>query len=70
MRASVRLQKKAQVDQSACVACGCCAKVCPLNAIRIHWGLYAQVEQARCVGCGRCVAECPGTLVRLVEVAP
>ena len=28
-----------------CVACGCCAAACPLNAIRVTWGIVAQVDE-------------------------
>ena len=31
---SVKKRRRAVVDQAACVACGCCVKVCPLQAIR------------------------------------
>ena len=33
-----------------CVACGCCVKVCPLQAIEIVRGVMAQVRQDKCVG--------------------
>ena len=41
---SVRKKRKAFVEQSDCVACGCCVKVCPLGAIQIIKGVMAQVE--------------------------
>ena len=44
----MRKKKRALVDQSLCVACGCCAKVCPLGAIEIWKGITARVS-------GRCV---------------
>lgn len=67
---SQTLRRKAVVDQQACVACGCCVKVCPLQAIKIFRGIAAQVNQARCVGCGKCVRECPASVIELREVAP
>ena len=36
---SVKKRRRAVVDPSACVACGCCVKVCPLQAIEIVRGL-------------------------------
>ena len=45
--------------QESCVACGCCVKVCPLQAIEIVRGVMAQVRQDKCVGCGKCVEACP-----------
>ena len=45
--------RKAFVDQKSCVACGCCAKVCPMNAIQIFHGIMARVDVGTGVGCGR-----------------
>ena len=45
---SVRKKRKAFVEQSDCVACGCCVKVCPLGAIQIIKGVNASdVENVR-----------------------
>ena len=62
-------KRKAEVYRSQCVACGCCVRVCPRDAIRIYRGIYAQVDDGRCVGCGRCAAECPASVITLREVA-
>lgn len=51
--ASIRKKRKAFVEQADCVACGCCVKVCPLEAIRIISGIMAQVDMGKCVGCGK-----------------
>ena len=56
------------VLQDECVACGCCVKVCPRDAIQVVKGLFAQVEEVRCVGCGQCVRECPASVMELREV--
>ncbi len=45
-----RKKRRAVVDAAACVACGCCAKICPLSAIRVWRGIQAQVDPERCVG--------------------
>lgn len=66
----VEKKRNAVVERAMCVACGCCAKVCPLSAIQIFHGLYAKVDSAHCVGCGKCVKECPASVIDLVEVAP
>lgn len=42
----------AVVDTALCVACGCCVKVCPRQAITVPKGIFAEVERAQCVGCG------------------
>ena len=61
---------EAVVNQRDCVACGCCLKVCPMNAIRIFRGIFAKVDESRCVGCGKCVRECPASVIALKEVSP
>ena len=64
----VRKKRKAVVHQSACVACGCCVKVCPVQAIEIVRGIMAQVASDRCVGCGKCAKECPASIITVQEV--
>ena len=61
--------RKAVVDQTACVACGCCVKVCPLQTIQIIRGIAAQVHEERCVGCGKCAKECPASVIEIREEA-
>lgn len=50
-----------------CVACGCCVRVCPRQAIHIHRGITAQVDSGRCVGCGKCAAACPAAVIEMAE---
>lgn len=69
MATTKRLPRKAVVAQEDCVACGCCVKVCPRQALTIHRGLYAVVDRDRCVGCGRCAAECPASVIEMEEAA-
>ncbi len=66
--ASIRKKRKAFVEQADCVACGCCVKVCPLEAIRIISGIMAQVDMGKCVGCGKCAKECPASVITVREV--
>lgn len=68
MQTTTRKKRKAFVDSSLCVACGCCVKVCPLNAIQIFRGSVATVHLGRCVGCGRCAKECPASVIEIQEV--
>lgn len=63
----VRKRKMAVIDQKNCVACGCCMKVCPMNAIHIEKGIFAAVDGALCVGCGKCTKECPASVIRISE---
>lgn len=61
-------KKKAEVFQKECVACGTCAKVCPMGAIMIWKGLYADVDWNKCVGCGKCKKACPASVIEIREV--
>ena len=62
-------RREAVVDPSACVACGCCVKVCPLGAIGILRGVVARVDREKCVGCGKCARECPASVIEIREAA-
>lgn len=55
----------ASLDRDACVACGCCLKVCPRQALSIYRGSYAVVDTDACVGCGRCEKECPASVIKI-----
>ena len=68
MEKKIRKKRKALVDESACVACGCCVKVCPKNAIEIWRGITARILSESCVGCGRCARECPASVIEIREV--
>ena len=65
----VKKQRKAVLFKDECVACGCCAKVCPRAAIEIVKGIYAQIDLNKCVGCGKCVRECPASIISIAEVS-
>ena len=62
------LSRKMASIGKECVACGCCVKVCPLQAIEIVRGVIAQVRQDKCVGCGKCARECPASVIKIREV--
>lgn len=66
--AATKQRRRAFVEQSDCVACGCCVKVCPLGAIQIFKGTAAQVNLEKCVGCGKCARECPASVITIQEV--
>lgn len=59
------VRKKAYVDTSLCVACGVCAKTCPLKAIIINKGIFAEVDLDKCVGCGKCSKVCPASIIEI-----
>lgn len=46
------------VDQSKCIGCGACYRICAHEGPVIKNG-KAAIDHNRCVGCGRCIAACP-----------
>lgn len=60
-------KRKAVVNTRECVACGCCVKVCPRNAISIPKGIYAEINTELCIGCGKCTKECPASIITLED---
>lgn len=59
------IKRFAVVDTALCVACGCCAKVCPKQAIAVPDGIAARVQRERCVGCGLCAKACPASVIQV-----
>lgn len=59
------IKRKAVVSVRECVACGCCLKVCPRNAITVPNGIHACIDKDLCVGCGMCAKECPASIITL-----
>ena len=64
---SVKKRRRAVVDPSACVACGCCAAVCPRDALHIVSGVTARLDEDKCVGCGKCTKVCPADVISIIE---
>jgi len=48
----------AELDQSACVACGACAENCQFGAL-LFGDSAMFVDREKCMGCGVCVDKCP-----------
>lgn len=46
------------VNQSLCIGCGKCIKICAHDAPKIE-NKKSFIHHEKCVGCGRCVAICP-----------
>ena len=63
----MKSKRFAEVLTSLCVACGECAKVCPLGAATIIKGCYAKINAEICVGCGKCAQNCPANAITLAD---
>jgi ferredoxin len=57
--------KKIAYVSSECVACGCCMKVCPLQAISVPKGIRAEIDENKCVGCAKCALNCPARVITI-----
>lgn len=68
MEGKIKKKRKAFVTVQDCVACGCCAKVCPRNVIEIRKGITAKINLEACIGCGKCAKECPASVITIQEV--
>ena len=47
------------VNQSQCIKCGICSKVCPSNVLSIDETGPKVINENNCIACGQCVAACP-----------
>jgi len=62
------------VDQSKCVGCLTCVRVCPFDIPKVRYSDTgvgeikgaAYIDPSRCTGCGTCSAECPAKAIQLV----
>lgn len=53
-----------QINASACIGCGLCAKDCPANNLAVA-GQKAVLKSQDCIKCGHCVAICPKAAVSM-----
>jgi len=55
----------AEVDETLCMGCHRCEKVCDFGAITVNENEIAKVAELKCKGCGACVTSCPARAIDL-----
>ncbi|MBK5133528.1 CoB--CoM heterodisulfide reductase iron-sulfur subunit A family protein, partial [Candidatus Bathyarchaeota archaeon] len=55
----------AEVDDTLCLGCRRCEKLCNYNAIKVNGHAIAEVDGLKCKGCGVCVSSCPARAIDL-----
>lgn len=55
---------KFEIDESKCIKCGRCARVCPTNAIAWQKGDFPIINRDMCIKCRACIIECPQGAIR------
>jgi heterodisulfide reductase subunit A len=54
-----------EVDESLCMGCHRCEKLCTYEAIRVNEEEIAEVDELKCKGCGVCISSCPARAIDL-----
>lgn len=57
---------KAGINNSVCIKCGNCAKICPNSAIYPP-NIYPIIDDKKCIGCGICAKKCPLNAIEMYE---
>jgi heterodisulfide reductase subunit A len=55
----------AEIDESLCIGCHRCEKLCDYGAIIVDKDEIAKVDELKCKGCGVCVSSCPARAIDL-----
>lgn len=62
-------RSSATIDESACIGCTICIRICPTDAIIGASGMMHTIVQDFCTGCGQCVPRCPLDAISLHPVS-
>ena len=62
-----RVSLLAVVDETKCIGCKQCQKVCPVYAIRVKDRKAVIEDPARCRGCANCADRCPRYAITMKE---
>ena len=57
------------IDQSSCIKCGKCVKVCPFEAITLENNL-AYIDPNKCKSCRKCEEACPQNTIIALNFPP
>ena len=62
---AVDVQKQIEVDPDACIHCGACYSLCPVDAISFRKDRRVTFDVNKCVACGLCMDTCPTRAIHL-----
>lgn len=60
-----RIEKKSQINENLCIACGTCIENCPTNSIAYNARGRAAVNEEQCVGCKLCSNICRAKAIKM-----
>ncbi|MEJ2096743.1 MAG: 4Fe-4S binding protein [Deltaproteobacteria bacterium] len=55
-----------KTEPEACIGCGACAEICPVQAVTMDAEDRPVVAMDWCIGCGVCMVSCPGDAITMV----
>ena len=55
------------IDKDACIGCGACTGVCPVEALSLDDEGKSQCNADNCIGCLTCVGACPVSAIAEAE---
>lgn len=58
---SIILNKKTVQEETECINCGACMKICPFN-INVKHCYFSKMKHNNCTGCGLCTYICPAKI--------